>query len=354
MSRCSPLGSSGQAHLGQSKPPSSWFITNSARTPSAGVNRCSSSSDCSRARLVFSCTSVTGGLLSRRRCSCSPRGAWCQRWLSAWHDAARHFFAERWHRLPRCIRFSCGSSVQLLLVSSAGGAFRCSHWCLARQRPLRHDRTGSPSPSSPTAKATADAAAAARQELFRRHVLHHCPSRSGHDRDIAIHACHCRSFCSMTSRRPLPAALAGQQRTGCSTRLVSSRVTGHHINGVTSGALPCLPPRADSSRHVESGHAAQRHHGKEGGRPTASRTSPDSVRTRWVAGSSGPPRILVGFHLPRIRAGAAPVMHDCFLWPVLMILDRGHRRSQPPIQDHRWGLGVGARAWHLLGLRTRR
>ena len=108
---------------GAVKPPSSWFITNSARTPSAGVNRCSSSSDCSRVRLVFSCTSVTGGLLSRRRCSCSLRGAWCQRWLSAWHDAARHFFAERRHRLPRCVRFSCGSSVQLLLVSSAGGAF---------------------------------------------------------------------------------------------------------------------------------------------------------------------------------------------------------------------------------------
>ena len=248
-------------------------------------------------------------------------------------------------------------TVLLRLIGSAHAgllgrrSLRCSHWCLARQRPLRHDRTGSPSPSSPTA----DAAAAAHvRSCFVVTFFITAQAAPGHDRDIAIHACHCRSFCSMTSRRPLPAALAGQQRTGCSTRLVSSRVTGHHINGVTSGALPCLPPRADSSRHVESGHAAQRHHGKEGGRPTASRTSPDSVRTRWVAGSSGPPRILVGFHLPRIRAGAAPVMHDCFLWPVLMILDRGHRRSQPPIQDHRWGLGVGARAWHLLGLRTRR
>ena len=36
MSRWSPSGSSGQAQPGQSKPPSSWFITKSARTPSIG------------------------------------------------------------------------------------------------------------------------------------------------------------------------------------------------------------------------------------------------------------------------------------------------------------------------------
>ena len=47
--------------------------------------------------------------------------------------------------------------------------------------------------------------------------------------------------------------IAGQQRTGCSTRLVSSRVRGHDTYGVTSGTLPCLPPCADSSRHVEFG-----------------------------------------------------------------------------------------------------
>src|SRR5215470_5784951 len=41
--------------------------------------------------------------------------------------------------------------------------------------------------------------------------------------------------------------------------------------------------------------------------------------------------------VPGSGAGEAPIMHGCFLRPVLMILDRGHRRRWPPIQDHRWG-----------------
>src|SRR5215831_5746129 len=69
-----------------------------------------------------------------------------------------------------------------------------------------------------------------------------------------------------------------------------------------------------------------------------------AARPAGLADSTVARRRVVG---PAARPGA----DNSWLLPPasLMILDRGHRRRWPPIQDHRWA-SVSARAWHLLGL----